>query len=305
MLFSGLKAAEVETILYQAFDTDLQNLGGDHSQGDKSIYIYSGNVEYTPLSSNDISCNGLLQQTAQLTFNAVAITVTTDYSTIPYLLIVNTGVGRISKIELSGVSSKIKEQLKDNSAEVQFAFTSNSTPSSLVQPPTRLKDDLNFFLDDTSLDDFLSPIYFTTVNSFVPCSENEISVPETDIDWGTGKPITAIKIAQCSLGGVDFGDASPNPAKFYLYGIKVYITAESDIPSSINNVAESNLKLTVANNEMNLTEKADVVISSVSGYSVRTYKQVRNISLNELPSGMYIVKATGDRGETVTSKIVK
>ncbi len=296
-LFSGLMAAEVETLVYQAFGSDLQSIGGTHNQGsDKSINIYLQNVPYQSLVNN-VDCNGFLSQSGQLTFDAskTAATPISNYTSYSYIMIANTGEGRISKIEISGVSGI------NNPAEVLFGFTS-SDPSTLI-PTTKIKDQGKYFLDDATLDGPNPTLSFTTTN--YKCTSNTIIVPETDDDWisGSGAPIRAVKIAQCPTLGETSFQGAPN-ANFWLYGIKVYVKTEGT-NTGINTAASSNLKLSVANNELNLTEKADVHISSISGYSIQTYKQVENISINNLPSGVYIVKATSNQGETVTTKIIR
>lgn len=118
-----------------------------------------------------------------------------------------------------------------------------------------------------------------------------------DIQIYSNKAFTAAEAAAATAAAV-----VPNNG---IYGEKLDAQKGPYVNSAnaINDVSkESGFNVFVDGDNLTTTSAAAIVIYNVSGEQVDSYKSAQNISLETLPSGMYIIKATGAKG-TKTVKI--
>ena len=81
-----------------------------------------------------------------------------------------------------------------------------------------------------------------------------------------------------------------------IHDLKVY----GDLPTGVEEWMEPEINVSSANGVVRLSEIADVVIYNISGSVVKTAEQVQAVAIDELPDGVYIVKAiAGSKSATV------
>jgi len=76
-----------------------------------------------------------------------------------------------------------------------------------------------------------------------------------------------------------------------------------DIPTSANITEIGDLKIYSGNRKIRISEPADVAVYSVSGNLVKKALNTNIVQMNEVPTGIYLVKANS-RGKTAVTKVV-
>jgi hypothetical protein len=91
---------------------------------------------------------------------------------------------------------------------------------------------------------------------------------------------------------------------WYLLGIYIWTNGTSN-PNGIAANRADDFRADVRNNELTLSEPGTVRVFSGSGATVKTAENVRSLPLDDLPSGLYIVKAVNAEGKTAMVKAVR
>jgi len=113
--------------------------------------------------------------------------------------------------------------------------------------------------------------------------------------------VKSVKIALTNTFGAENFTGTQSP--FLLQGIAVNTDGN---PTGLNNSMQEKVFTSyVSGNELKLTEPAQVSVYTISGTLVETVSNVDSILLNNLPSGMYVVKALSETGKTLVAKIVR
>ncbi len=87
--------------------------------------------------------------------------------------------------------------------------------------------------------------------------------------------------------------------------VGIYIWTNG-IPSSVNETNANSFQAYVANDELNFTEAASqVAIYNISGQLIQTSSNIQTLLLNNLSTGIYVVKATSTTGKTLVTKIAR
>ncbi len=84
-----------------------------------------------------------------------------------------------------------------------------------------------------------------------------------------------------------------------IHDLKIYGKSNT----ALKNIKENAFDLTVSNNVLYSSEVVSMMIYNVSGVVVKAEKSANQLSLNNLLSGLYIVKAINSEGNVVTKKI--
>ncbi|MCL1943057.1 MAG: hypothetical protein FWF54_05860 [Candidatus Azobacteroides sp.] len=202
----------------------------------------------------------------------------------PYLQIENTGSNKLTYMEITGMVGTSSDDL----SYLPYGFGTDGTNFSAT---TASPFDMPFLiLDDNSgcatayITDFFNPV-------------TKIPIPD-----GT----KYIRLAAANKGFDPGSSAIPeNYIPSYVFEISLW-TEDDGVPSSINGSDAESFSANWQYGALNFTEEAsDVRIYEVSGLLVTHAVKVRNLSLNTLPGGVYIVKATNAEGEMMTMKIIR
>jgi hypothetical protein len=86
-----------------------------------------------------------------------------------------------------------------------------------------------------------------------------------------------------------------------IHDLKIYGSSTSGIGSVNKNVFD----LYVSNGELYSSENVSVEIYNIAGMLIKSVKNIHNISLQSLSSGVYVVKAVNSEGKILTQKIVR
>lgn len=74
-----------------------------------------------------------------------------------------------------------------------------------------------------------------------------------------------------------------------IHDLKVYGTYSP--PTSAKIIDKEELKVFAANRKIRISEEAEVVVYTISGAIVKQSKQTNSVSMNDMPNGIYLVKA--------------
>ncbi len=84
-----------------------------------------------------------------------------------------------------------------------------------------------------------------------------------------------------------------------IHDLKVY----GDLPTAANIIEKDGLKIYAANRKIHISEQAKVAVYNISGALVRQANYTREIPMNDMPNGIYLVKAQTDK-EIRTAKVI-
>jgi len=277
LLFStGISAQNFKLVDIKS--ADLENLSGSYEIGDSKVEIAFDNITFDPdyYSACFSEVKGMLHFT---NYGA------SNYS---YITIDNVGSDDITAVEITGMSSgggrtssvHVAFSGKPSSATSDFEYSANQD---YVNPALYFKDG-EFGCQELSA---TLPVFSTTANGMF-------------LGGGEVTFVKSVKIALSTNFGMH-GISSQYP--FFLQGIAVYTDRN---PTGLNNAMQEKVFTSyVSGNELKLTEPAQVSVYTISGTLVETVSNVDSIPLNNLPSGMYVVKALSETGKTLVAKIVR
>ena len=256
----------------------LSSLSGTHEAGTSSVSISLGNLTDDPTYYN--SC--FSEAPGALRFNNYGAS---NYS---YITIDNTGYDNITAVEITGACG-----FTGGASNLFVAFSDK---------PSSATSDLEYFY---SLDYINPTLVFSDANT--GCQAKPAILPNYYDTWGGAvydQPeiefIKSIKIALTT----DFGDEEGMPQNpFILQGIIIYTDKN---PTGINNTVAETFASYVAGGELKFSEPATKVsFYTISGTLVKTAENTQNVSLEDLPLGVYIVKALSNTGKTLVTKIAR
>ncbi|WP_167607179.1 T9SS type A sorting domain-containing protein [Maribellus sediminis] len=76
-----------------------------------------------------------------------------------------------------------------------------------------------------------------------------------------------------------------------IHDLKVY----ADLPTSANIIEQDELKIYTANKTIHISEQAKVAVYNISGALVRQANFTNTVSMNDMPNGIYLVKAQTEK----------
>jgi hypothetical protein len=109
-----------------------------------------------------------------------------------------------------------------------------------------------------------------------------------------------IRIAAVKEFPAGFTFASSSLNSWYLLGIYIWTNGTD---TGISSGEADTFRVEVSGRELTLSETGSVCFYSVSGVKVKTAENIRQLSLNDLPAGLYVMKATSETGKTLTKKV--
>ncbi|MCL1942694.1 MAG: T9SS type A sorting domain-containing protein [Candidatus Azobacteroides sp.] len=109
-----------------------------------------------------------------------------------------------------------------------------------------------------------------------------------------------IRIAASKLFPADAPLTGDVVKPWYLLGIYIWTNGTD---TGISSSEADTFRAEVSGRELTLSETGSVCFYSVSGVKVKTAENIRQLSLNDLPAGLYVMKATSETGKTLTKKV--
>lgn len=236
-------------------------------------FYCGGNIEIATykIEPRDVTnqCFGAL---GQISRSSLYLNGDVDYKNgeFSYLLIKNHGGLDISRVVVTGMSNA------GSAANLTAEFSE-------VEDPTE---------NDYEIDDLM---VFPADAIGVKCGDNETG--------GGGYWPAGIKVIRFMHSNRYTSMNTINPPRPCIQAIQIYTEGAY---TSVPKVSEESFEAYMVGNELNLSEYAtQVFVYTISGILVQTAIQVQNMSLDMLPSGMYVVKATNGSGKRLVTKIIR
>jgi len=165
------------------------------------------------------------------------------------------------------------------------ALTDNQFTATSIMPPLPIMDQM--FMQKNANVCILAKLATTADNGkiAVPLDKQTIRLAASKL-FPTGTPLTG-----------------NNVKPWNLLGVYVWTNGSG---TSIQSVNDNSFQAYVSNGELNLSKPAaQISLYSISGTLVKTAENTQNVSLEELPLGVYIVKALSNTGKTLVTKIAR
>ncbi|MCD7973958.1 MAG: T9SS type A sorting domain-containing protein, partial [Candidatus Azobacteroides sp.] len=102
------------------------------------------------------------------------------------------------------------------------------------------------------------------------------------------------------------GDFSSSQYEYRPILQALYIYVEDNGPgTSMDNIPSEELSLSFTKQQVLLSQPAGITIHTITGKLCKQASWVTSLSLEDLPSGVYIIRATDKKGDTITRKITR
>ena len=270
---TSITAQEFKLVDLKA-DQLLSSLSGTHDGGTSKVSIAYGNITNDPTFTTPC----FSYAPGSLYFNNYGVS---GYS---YITIDNLGSDDITAIEITGVSG--------GGGWTPNLYVAFSDKPSAATSDEEYSDNLDFYAATQE---------FYGAES--GCQTKRVSPPDDPDNTASGLTVSFVKSVKIALT-TSFGNEGLSPQyPFRLQGIAIYTDRG---PTGISNAIEETFTGKVADEELNLSEPATKVsFYTISGTLVKTAENTQNVSLKELPLGVYIVKALSNTGKTLVTKIAR
>ncbi|MCD7972796.1 MAG: T9SS type A sorting domain-containing protein [Candidatus Azobacteroides sp.] len=101
------------------------------------------------------------------------------------------------------------------------------------------------------------------------------------------------------------GDITPSQFEQRPVIQAIYIYVEDNgLGTSVNNRQQDSLTISFSKQTIYTTQPAEVTLYNIAGESIGHYHCDKSVALPQLPSGIYIIKAIAENGQTVIKKII-
>lgn len=132
------------------------------------------------------------------------------------------------------------------------------------------------------------------------------------VDWDMGEVTGTlldirkkVKTIRLNWGGIFAGqDGSLKGRAADIFAISVYTNADDDGTGIADERSNSAVKISVYGRNMQLSERADVIIYDIAGNAVAEYKGIEYAYLDMLNAGVYITKMKGEKGQVAVQKVI-
>ena len=271
----------------------LSNIEGPYTRGTAKVQLSFSNIDTGISFTNECSPS---EGGYSLTFNQIgsgegygspegtAFPSGGDAGSV--ILIENTGTKPITKIVFKGTASNSKGGnttlfcdvlLKDDKG-VGFLLESNGSPSSGASFPTGdVCQTVSFDLTSYDIEDY--------------------DMIKSDYTY---ENVQAIRFTLDYIGGNSNGDV------ISIQAMEIYTESDGTQVGISETGTDQNLTARVSASEIIFSEQvAEMSLYSISGNKIGTAANVHSFSLEELASGVYIVKAIGQSGESLVTKIMR
>jgi hypothetical protein len=245
-----------------------------------NILIDSRNITTTTVHDQCFTTSGIARDLYGFLFSGNPKHSVGDYS---YIRIRNTGSEPITKIQFIGVSSH-------NSKDADLMLDGSSLSSA--------ENDVDYDSFSTGALEVVPFNYLTGTNSICP----SVRTPDLVDTWENWLGLTGeIKTLRLRFSdGTGDITSTMYDRKPILQAIYVYVDGT---PTGIDAAETSSLRVHVADQEIRLSESADVLLYNVSGVTVKAAKNAQVVSVNDLPHGIYVLEAKIEDGSKTVTKI--
>ena len=278
LLFSsaGMRAGDFAIVNLSPEEISIAALNTTYTSGTSSVQITTGNMSFD--ADYSTNCVDFVNQKGALYFNQLTAP---SYS---FITIDNTGTDNITSIKLIGSST-------EGTAGVFVAFSGKSVAETT---------DLAY---SENLDFANATVPFYTPVEGGGCQEKTVTLPDAN-NTTSMEAITFVKSIKIAVSTA-FGQEEYSLQKpFKLESMAVYTDKQPN--TGIGTVSDDSFTACVWGEELHFTETASsVFVYDVSGRRVRVWKNIQTLSLRDLPSGMYVIKALNDNGKRTVIKTAR
>lgn len=289
--FCGSLSAKRLAVSIELGETVPGSIDGSYDNG--NILIDSRNLTTTPVHNQCFTTTGIAQDLYGYLFSGNPQHNQNAYS---YIRIQNLNTSEeIVEIQLIGVSSH-------NSSSTSLPMDGSS-----ILGATNDSDYESFDMG-SSLDNLsFSPV--AGDNAFCPSAKSSDLVSMWE-DWFgfdyASEPIKTLRLRFSDGISGDLNFSNPDQKRPIIQAIYIYTDGDGTNTGIGELEGNSSFKVYVSNGELRMNDRASrVCLYNVSGNCVKEARDVQTLSLGELPSGMYIVKAVNQTGGTAVAKIMK
>ncbi|MCD7971527.1 MAG: T9SS type A sorting domain-containing protein [Candidatus Azobacteroides sp.] len=280
--FSG-KAEDKLAVVIQMPEASQTFDGIDGTYYNGRIIIDSHGMETTSLTNQCFASSGIAREMQGLLFSQNPQHSAGEYSRIR---IRNTGTEQLTRLEIIGSSS--------HNSSAAYLFVDGSS-----NPDPQTDSEYESF-PGGALEDYM---LYALMGNNATCP----NVLSTDLRemWELWHGLTGeIKTLRLRFSN---GTANLSPSQFeqrpVIQAIYIYVE-DNGLGTSVNNRQQDSLTVSFSKHTIYTTRPAEVTLYNIAGESIGHYHCDKSVALPQLPSGIYMIKAIAENGQTVVKKII-
>lgn len=141
------------------------------------------------------------------------------------------------------------------------------------------------------------------------CNPKTFTIPDNLTDLFQSKEPISDFISKAKFVRFNWGKsfAGLNPTKggiTSVFGLKIYTDADTSLPTNISENKHETLEVSLDGYDLTLSRAANITIYDITGKIIAKYDDISTYHFDSIESGIYIISAIANDGESTTEKIV-
>ncbi|MCD7971188.1 MAG: T9SS type A sorting domain-containing protein [Candidatus Azobacteroides sp.] len=260
-------------------------MGIDGSYYNQRITIESQGLETTTRTNQCFSTSGVAQPMHALLFGGDPKHANGNYS---HITIRNTGSEQLTRIELVASSSH-------NSSAAYLLLDASSMVDASQDA------DYDNLLYSSPLDNYMLPVLMGN-NALCPTVQSTDLREMWELWFGLTGEIKTLRL-RFSDGTGDFS-SSQYEYRPTLQALYIYVE-DNGLGTSTGNLGQEGFTFSYTKETVVLSQPADITVFDITGKVSRQASWATTLSLRDVPCGIYIIKATDSKGNSITRKVVR
>lgn len=266
-----------------------KEIGGGNT-GDRFIISWRGLNE-----SNSSDFSAICFDSKEATYKGYGFgTRNENINAYAYVQIQNTGSNDITKISFGGLTSQTFD------CNIPYGFSDTGEDADFQSTGASYN---NFSAHVTGY--FANPITYFPKSSFGASCGSEVS-GQSSVDLTAFTTFASvpkyIRLGWTKSLGAWGSSASAN-ADLTPNIIRIRIYTDGSVNTGISSIDETRFDIAVSGREITLSEPGTVEVYSVSGYLTQRKINTQRLFLDNLPNGLYVIKAAAESGKTAVAKV--
>ncbi|MCD7973528.1 MAG: T9SS type A sorting domain-containing protein, partial [Candidatus Azobacteroides sp.] len=161
--------------------------------------------------------------------------------------------------------------------------------------------DYDNLLYSSPLDNYMLPVLMGN-NALCPAVQSTDLREMWELWFGFTGEIKTLRL-RFSDGTGDFS-SSQYEYRPVLQALYIYVE-DNGLGTGLETTAQEEFTLSFTKQEVLLSQPAGITVHTITGKVCKQAFSVTSLSLEELPSGIYLIRATDKKGNTITRKITR